>query len=79
MTKRLQLTLSDHAYREILRESRSRHISVEEWIRSELKLALRREFEIYKKLQAVRAAVKHEFPTRDIDDMLKEIESARKF
>ena len=76
MTKRLQVILQDHDYREIQRAARSRHMSLAEWVRQALDLARRREplGSMSKKLEAVRLAAKHEFPVSDIDQMLAEIE-----
>jgi len=76
MTKRLQVILQDPEYREIQRAARSRQMSIAEWVRQALALARRREplGDVEKKLAAIRAAVKHEFPTGDIETMLAEIE-----
>jgi hypothetical protein len=77
MAKRLQVILQDPEYREIQRMARSRHMSLAEWVRQALAHARRQEplGSVEKKLQVIRAAVKHEFPTGDIDQMLAEIES----
>lgn len=76
MAKRLQVILQDPEYREIQRAARARQMSIAEWVRQALALARRREplGDVEKKLAAVRAAVKHEFPTGDIETMLAEIE-----
>jgi hypothetical protein len=76
MTKRLQVILQDPEYREVQRAARSRHMSIAEWVRQALAHARRSEpqGDVEKKLAAVRAAVKHEFPTGDIDTILAEIE-----
>lgn len=76
MAKRLQVILQDPEYREIQRAARSRQMSIAEWVRQALALARRREpvGDVGKKLEIVRAASKHEFPTGDIDTMLAEIE-----
>jgi hypothetical protein len=76
MAKRLQVILQDPEYREIQRMARSRHMSLAEWVRQALDLALRRQplGEVEKKLDAIRAAARHESPTSDIDTMLAEIE-----
>lgn len=78
MAKRLQVILQDPEYREIQRAARSRQMSIAEWVRQALALARRREplGDVQKKLAAVRAAVKHDFPTSDIETMLAEIEQA---
>jgi hypothetical protein len=75
MAKRLQIILQNDEYREIERLARDQQISIAQWIRQTLALALRRESigDVSKKLEAVRAAVKHEFPAANIDQMLDEI------
>jgi hypothetical protein len=77
MAKRLQVILRDPEYREIQRAARSRHMSIAEWVRQALELARRREpsSDMGKKLEAVRAATRHNFPSGDIESMLAEIES----
>jgi hypothetical protein len=76
MAKRLQVILQDPEYREIQRMAGSRHMSIAEWVRQALDLARRRQplGEVEKKLEAIRAAARHESPTSDIDTMLAEIE-----
>jgi hypothetical protein len=78
MAKRLQVIVQDPEYREIQKMARSRHMSIAEWVRQALALARRREpmREVGKKLEVVRAAVKHNGPTGDIEAMLAEIERA---
>ena len=51
-------------------------MNVSEWVRHALRRARRAEpaIEAGRKLEAVRAAVTHGFPTADIDQMLREIE-----
>jgi hypothetical protein len=77
MAKRLQVILRDPEYREIQRVARARHMSIAEWVRQALALARRREpsSDVGKKLDIVRAAVRHDFPSGDIDSMLAEIEN----
>lgn len=76
MTKRLQVLLQEAEYREIQRIARSRSVSVAEWVRQVLRAAKREEpvGDVSKKLEALRAAMKFEFPTADIEQMLAEIE-----
>ena len=76
MPKRLQVILKDPDYREIQRLARSRGMSIAEWVRQALDLARRREplGSVAKKLEALRAAVRHAYPVGDIDSMLAEIE-----
>ena len=76
MAKRLQVILQDPEYREIQRAARSRRMSIAAWVRQALDLAHRQEplLGLDKKLEAIRAAAKHEFPAGDIGEMLAEIE-----
>jgi len=77
MAKRLQVIVRDPEYREIQRMARSRHMSIAEWVRQALDLARRREpiTDVGKKLEIIRAAVRYDYPSGDIEDMLAEIES----
>jgi hypothetical protein len=77
MAKRLQVILQDPEYREIQRLARARHLSIAEWVREALAVARRKEplGDAGKKLDVVRAAARHTYPTADIDRMLSEIES----
>ena len=76
MAKRLQVILRDAEYREIKRAARSRQMSIAEWVRQALAHARRHEplGDMGKKLEIIRAAARHQFPTGDIDTMLAEIE-----
>jgi hypothetical protein len=76
VAKRLQVILQDPEYREIQRAARARRMSIAEWVRQALESARRKEptETVSKKLEAIREAVKHEFPVADIDRMLSEIE-----
>lgn len=76
MSKRLQV-LFDEAELRDLRVTASRHgLTVSEWVRRTLREAGRQEpgGDLDTKLGAVRAAVRHDFPVADIDQMLDEIE-----
>ena len=77
MAKRLQVILQDPDYRQIQRAARSRRMSIAEWVRQALEAARRQEptGSAGQKLEAIRAAAQHEFPTGDIDSMLAEIEA----
>lgn len=77
VAKRLQVILQDPEYREIQRVARSRHMSIAEWVRQALERARQHEplGDVKKKLEVIRAAAQHSFPTCDIDQMLAEIES----
>jgi hypothetical protein len=76
MAKRLQVILRDPDYREIQRMARSRDMSIAEWVRQALDLARRKEplGNAGRKLEAIRAAARYDFPVGDIDQMLAEIE-----
>lgn len=77
MAKRLQVLLPDPEYREIQRAARARHLTVAAWVRQALSNARRREPQVGAgaKLEAIRAAVRHDYPTGDIDRMLADIEA----
>jgi len=76
MSKRLQVLLEETEFREIRRVAKRNGMTVAEWVRQALRAARQREptMEKQKKLETVRAAVRHEFPTADIGTMLAEIE-----
>ena len=76
MSKRLQVVLDDSEAREIKRLARNRRMTVSEWVRQALRGARRQEPETdqTRKLQVVRAALRHSYPATDIDTMLAEIE-----
>lgn len=65
--------------REIRRAARRRQMTVSEWVRTVLRAARRTEpeGEPARRLDAIRAASRHEFPTADIDRMLAEIARGR--
>ena len=76
MSRRLQVVLKDPEYREIQNAARSRNMSIAEWVRQALSQVRRSEpsGSAGKKIEAIRAAARFEFPTADIDQMLAEIE-----
>jgi hypothetical protein len=76
MTKRLQVILQDPEYREIQRAANAQRMTIAAWVRQALAMARRREpvGDSGKKLDVVRAAARHSYPTADIDTMLAEIE-----
>jgi hypothetical protein len=76
MSKRLQVVLDDSEAREIRRLARARRMTVSEWVRQALRFARRQEPETdqTRKLQVVRASVRHSYPVSDINEMLAEIE-----
>ena len=76
MAKRLQVIVQDPEYRDIQRAARLRRMSIAEWVRQALVQARRSEpsREVASKIEVIRAAARMDFPTADIDQMLREIE-----
>jgi hypothetical protein len=76
MSRRLQVILDDEEFAEIQRSARRSRMTTAEWVRQALRAARRTEpqGDAKRKLEVVRAAARHEFPTADIDRMLDEIE-----
>jgi hypothetical protein len=76
MSKRLQVLLDEAEFRALRDSAQRQGMPVSEWVRRALREARRREprGDMDTKLRAVRAAVRHQFPTADIDKMLAEIE-----
>ena len=70
------MLLEETEMREIQRSARRRRMTVAEWVRQALRVARRSEprSDAGKKLQVVRAAAEHNFPTADIGEMLRQIE-----
>ncbi len=80
MSKRLQVLFDEEELAQ-LREAAAREgLPVSEWVRRTLRKARSRQSSVGvdAKVKALRAAVRHEFPTADIDQMLAEIESGYK-
>ena len=52
-------------------------LTLSEWVRQKLRRAERDQTSgsLDRKLAAIRAAARHDFPTADVDQMLREIES----
>jgi len=76
MSKRLQVILDDAEMKEIRTIARRRRMTVAEWVRGALRAAKAEEpaTDPRRKLQTLRAATTHSFPTADIDEMLAQIE-----
>lgn len=76
MSKRLQVIMDDTEYGEVSRAARRKGLSVSEWVRRSLRDARSAEpaSDARKKLAVVRAAARHDFPTADMAQMLREIE-----
>jgi hypothetical protein len=77
MSKRLQVLLDEAELSEIQRAARSQKMTVAEWVRRTLRTARDCESagDAKKKLEVVRAASRHSYPTADIDQMIADIES----
>ena len=77
MSIRLQVVLEESELHAIQRAARREQLTVSEWVRRSLREARRRQpgRDAGRKLQAIRAAARHQFPTAGIDAMLAEIES----
>lgn len=75
MTKRLQVLLPDGQYEELRRIAEVEGVTVAAWVRRVLDEACReRPFEtVDAKLAAVREAARYDYPTCDVDQMLREI------
>ena len=76
MSKRLQVLLPDQDMADIQRLAKRERLTVGEWVRRTLREARtsRPVIEPETKLKSVRRAVKHAFPTADVEQMLSEIE-----
>ena len=77
MSKRLQVILDDKEMEEIQQVARRERMSVAEWVRQTLRAARLRHpsGDVERKIQVIRAAARHSFPTADIDEMQAQIES----
>lgn len=76
MSKRLNVVVDEREYREMKRAARRAGLSLSEWVRRSLAdtRAQQPGGDPERKLAVVRAAARHDFPTADIDQMLREIE-----
>jgi hypothetical protein len=76
MSERLQVLLSEAELAEIEKLARRHRMTTAERVRQALRTARRAEpgTAAKKKLDVVRAAARHQFPTADIHRMLQEIE-----
>lgn len=76
MSKRLQVILDDEEMRAIQDVAKRHRTTAAEWVRKTLRASRRQEprGDAERKLKVVRAAVRHEFPSDDIQQMLAEIE-----
>ena len=76
MSKRLQVLLEDAEMKEIRTIARRKRMTVADWVRGALRAAKAEEpgADPLRKLQTLRAAMEHSFPTADIEEMLTQIE-----
>lgn len=77
MSKRLQVLLAEEELSEIRRAARRQRLTTAAWVRQALRAARRSEprADAGRKLAVVRAAALNSFPTADVVQMLREIES----
>ncbi|MFZ0520733.1 MAG: hypothetical protein WAL95_06895 [Candidatus Acidiferrales bacterium] len=76
MSKVVEVILADSEFQGIKKLARSQNVSIAEWVRVTLNLALRREsaIEIRRKLAVVHAAARYDYPTGDMVRVLRDIE-----
>jgi len=76
MSKRLQVLFDEEDLDELQEIAQRHRMTLAEWVRQTLREARRREprRSAASKRQAVRRAMKHEFPTGNIDEMIAQIE-----
>jgi hypothetical protein len=76
MSKRLQVLLDESELREIQRAARAQKATVAAWVRQALRAARIQAplGDAKRKLEVVRAAVRHSYPSGDIEQMIAEIE-----
>ena len=76
MSTRLQVVLDDEEFASIRQTAKAHRLTVSDWVRQSLRAA-QREYpasDAARKVQAVREAAGHSYPTTDMDGMLREIE-----
>jgi hypothetical protein len=76
MSQRLELILDDSELADIQRRADARRMSAADWVRQVLREtgSVSPSKTSEEKLNVVRRAAKHSFPTADIEQMLREIE-----
>ena len=77
MSIRLQVVMDEVEVGEYRRLATRDGLTLSEWVRRKLRVAAREtpSGSVDRKLAAIRTAARHDFPTADIDQMLREIES----
>jgi hypothetical protein len=81
MSQSLKVLLEDSEIQEIEEIARRMGMTVDQWARWVLLESRRLHPDpvVDAKLQAVRSAIRHKFPTGDIDQILREIEQGHRF
>ena len=76
MSTRLQVLLDEEELQRMREHALQQGMTLSEWVRQTLRQAMRRGpgADVDTKLECVRSAARHQFPTADIDQMLSEIE-----
>jgi hypothetical protein len=76
MSERLQVLLDAAELAEIRRAARQRRMTTSEWVRQALREARRQvpKGDPKRKLEVVRVAARHRYPTGDVGEMLADIE-----
>ena len=76
MSRRIQVLVDDAEFRQMQAAAQMRGTSLAEWVRGHLRQAVRQTptGDGQRKLDAVRAAAAHAFPTAAVDQMLAEVE-----
>ena len=80
MSKRLQVLLDEEEFREFQTVARRQRMTLAEWVRQALRQA-RSDYPgaVETKLRVIADASRYEFPTADIEIMLREIDEGRQF
>ena len=79
MRKRLEVLLDEEEYKEIQRAARRQRLTLAEWVRQALRQATRgHPGTVEAKLRVIADASRHDFPTADIEVMLREIEAGQR-
>ena len=79
MSKRLQVLLDEEEYREIQGVAHRQRVTLAEWVRQALRQARgNHPGTVEAKLRVIADASRYDFPTADIEVMLKEIEAGQR-
>ena len=72
----MQVLVDEAELRRMQAAAKQQSLTLAEWVRSTLREALRQTptGNVERKLECIRAAARHEFPSADIEQMLEEIE-----